>query len=160
LYEHHSGWLNRFERHTHHPDEQPVSLGDAKVLVFGMGRTGTAAYQYLQKKNIQVVGLDSDPSKVEILKQQKINIEFADAEDPLFWQGLNMGEVSAVILSMSDLESKMIAARKLRERGFRGKIVSHSLYPEEADKINQAGADITYLTMSQAGVGLAEHLLD
>jgi predicted Kef-type K+ transport protein len=160
LYERHSGWLNRFERQTHHPDEQPVSLGDATVLVFGMGRTGTAAYEYLQQKNIQVVGLDSDPTKVEILKQQNFNIEFADAEDPLFWQGLDMGEVSAVILSMSDLESKMIAARKLRKRGFTGKIVSHSLYPEEAEKINLAGADTTYLTMSQAGVGLAEHLLN
>ena len=132
----------------------------AEVLVFGMGRTGSSAYNYLLQQNIKLTSLDSDPAKVETLKEQGFNIAFADAEDPLFWQGLDMGNVSAVILSMSDLESKMIAAKKLRERGFTGKIVSHCLYPEEAEQINAAGADTTYLTMSQAGVGLAEHILN
>ncbi|MEM7238080.1 MAG: cation:proton antiporter, partial [Pseudomonadota bacterium] len=36
--------LQRFERITRHPDEQPTDLGDADVLIFGMGRTGSAAY--------------------------------------------------------------------------------------------------------------------
>ena len=160
LYERYCGILNRFERHTHHPDQQPVSLDDAEVLVFGMGRTGSSAYNYLLQRNVKLTSLDSDPAKVETLKEQGFNIAFADAEDPLFWQGLDMGNVSAVILSMSDLESKMIAAKKLRERGFAGKIVSHCLYPEEAEQINAAGADTTYLTMSQAGVGLAGHILN
>lgn len=159
LYEMSCGFLRRFERQTRHPDEQPVSLGDAEILIFGMGRTGSSAYHYLQKRNFNLVGLDSDPAKVESLKQQGFNVAFADAEDPLFWQELDMGKVSSIILSTSDLESKMIAAKKLRERGFNGKIVSHCLYPEEAEQINAAGADTTYLTMSQAGVGLAEHLL-
>ncbi len=125
-----------------------------------MGRTGTSAYNHLHRHNIKLVALDSDPAKVDALKRQGFNVAFADAEDPLFWQELDMGQVSAVILSMSDLESKMIAAKKLRERGFKGRVVSHCLYPDEAERINAAGADITYLTMSQAGVGLAEHLLN
>lgn len=159
LYERHCDFLNRFQRDARHLDEQPVSLGDARVLVFGMGRTGTSAYHYLQKHNVKTIALDSDPTKVETLKQQGFTIAFADAEDPLFWQELEMNNVSSVILSMSDIESKIIAAKKLRQKGFTGQVVSHCLYPDEAELINAAGANTTYLTMSQAGVALAEHLL-
>jgi hypothetical protein len=59
---------------------------------------------------------------------------------------------------MSDLEAKLIAARKLREAGFTGLIVSHSMHGDEAKAIIAAGADHTYLTMSEAGLGLAERV--
>ena len=59
---------------------------------------------------------------------------------------------------MSDLEAKVIAARKLREAGFSGLIVSHSMHADEARSIIAAGADHTYLTMSEAGLGLAERV--
>ena len=37
-----------------------MSLGDAEVLIMGMGRTGSAAYEYLQHKT-HLAALDSDP---------------------------------------------------------------------------------------------------
>lgn len=160
LYEKLSRRLGVLERNTLHPDQQPVSLGDAEILVFGMGRTGTAAYDHLCARGAKLVALDSDLGKVDSHRQSGRHILFADAEDPIFWQQLDLRCISAVILSMSDIESKVIAAQQLRARGFSGLIVSHSLYPDEAELINSAGADNTYLTMSQAGVGLAEHLLE
>ena len=53
LYERLAKRLIPLERNIRHPDEQPVSLGDAQVLVMGMGRTGRAAYDYLQEKGYQ-----------------------------------------------------------------------------------------------------------
>ena len=76
----------------------------------------------------------------------------------MFWQGLDFGKVEAIILSMNDVEAKMIAAKKLRNAGFSGFIVSHSMHDDEARDIIAAGADQTYLTMSEAGVGIAEHV--
>ena len=157
LYEKVAYWLIPFERNTGHPDEQPVSLGDADVLIMGLGRTGTAAYEHLDER-CHLVGLDSDPARVEFHKQLNHNVFFADAEDQVFWQNLDLGRVTAVILTMNDAEAKIIAARKLREAGFSGLVVSHSMYQEEAEKILEAGADRAYLTMSEAGVGLAEHV--
>ena len=55
-----------------------------------------------------------------------------------------------------ELQAKLIAARKLRERGFRGPIVSQALYEDHLERITAAGADHTYLTFHHAGVGLAE----
>jgi predicted Kef-type K+ transport protein len=149
--------LMKFERNIHHPDEQPVSLGGAQVLIMGMGRTGSAAYHYLQP-DISLIAMDSDPAKVAKLQQQGFNVFYADAEDQVFWQGLNFGSVQAVILSMNDVEAKVIAARKLRKIGFSGEVVSHSMHDDEANQIIAAGADETYLTMSEAGVGIAEHV--
>ena len=63
-------------------------------------------------------------------------------------------------MAMNDLEAKLIAARKLRERGFRGPIVSQALYEDHVARITAAGADYTYLTFHQAGVGLAERAWD
>lgn len=160
LYERLARRLIPLERNIRHPDEQPVSLGDARVLVIGMGRTGAAAYEHLARHAVPVIALDSDPTKVEQQRLMGRNIAFADAEDQLFWQEVDLDQLNSVILSMNDVESKVIAAQQLRLRGFKGLVLSHSIYPDEADKINAAGANKTYQTMSQAGVGLAEHLLE
>ncbi len=157
LYERLARRLIPFERNIHHPDEQPVSLGDAEVLIMGMGRTGTAAYEYL-KDQCKLVALDSDPARVQLHQSLNHNIFFADAEDQMFWQGLDFGSVRAVILSINEAEAKRIAAQKLRQSGFTGLIVSHSMHEDEAKEIIAAGADQSYLTMSEAGVGIAEHV--
>ena len=157
LYEKLCRFLLPFERDIHHPDEQPVSLGDAEVLIMGMGRTGTAAYGFLQD-DYKLAALDSDPSRVEQHKKEGRNVFFADAEDQIFWQGLDFGNVEAVILSINDVEAKRIAARKLRKYGFTGLVVSHSMHKDEAEAIIRDGADRTYLTMQEAGVGLAQHV--
>jgi hypothetical protein len=70
-----------------------------------------------------------------------------------------MPNIEAVILALNDEEAKVIATHKLRERCFEGLVVSHALYEDIAARIQQAGADRTYLTMSEAGAGLAEHVL-
>lgn len=160
LYERWSHRLDGFESQRRHPDEQPVSLGETEVLILGMGRTGTAAYETLWAGNPRTMGLDSDPAKIEKHKAKGRNVLYADAEDTGFWQGLDIPNLKAVILATHDLEGKVIAARKLRERGFAGQIVAHTLYEDEAAQIRAAGADEAYLTMNETGVALASHTLD
>jgi len=157
LYERLAKRLIPLERDIRHPDEQPLALGDADVLIMGMGRTGSAAYDYLQDK-CRLVALDSDPARVIMHQKLGNNIFFADAEDQMFWERLDYGCLRAVILSLNEAEAKHIATRKLREAGFKGLVVSHSMHQDEARAIIAAGADQTYLTMSEAGVGLAEHV--
>jgi len=50
LYERLARRLIPIGRDLRHPDEQPVSLGAADILIMGMGRTGTAAYDYLDAR--------------------------------------------------------------------------------------------------------------
>jgi len=156
LYERFENRLRAFERDTMHPDEQPTEIGDVDVLIFGMGRTGTAAYQYLAEQDFKLLGLDADTYKAKAHVEAGRNVMFADAEDSNFWSGCNIGGIKAVILAMDDIEAKLIAARSLRKRGFTGPVISHAMHDSHRQQIIDAGADFTYLTMSQAGVGLAE----
>ena len=71
-----------------------------------------------------------------------------------------MPSVESVVLAMSDIEGKLIAARMLRKLGFTGYIVAHTMYADEAERIREAGANQAYLTMSETGVALASHLVE
>jgi predicted Kef-type K+ transport protein len=148
--------LRAFERDTVHPDEQPRNMGDADVLIFGMGRTGSAAYQCMEEQGFKALGLDADTYKAKAHQDAGRNVMFADAEDSNFWRSCNLNQIKAAILAMDDLEAKLIAARSLRQRGFSGPIVAHALHEAHQDQIREAGADYTYLTMNQAGKNLAQ----
>ncbi|MDJ0822813.1 MAG: cation:proton antiporter [Paracoccaceae bacterium] len=152
--------LQPFERPTRHPDEQPRDLGDANVLVFGMGRTGSAAYEQLVELGMRPVGLDADIYKAAAQADAGRNAIFADAEDSNFWNSVNLTNIEAAVLAMDDIEAKLIAARTLRSKRFNGPIVSHALYEEHVEEISQAGADQTYLTMREAGRSLAGHAVE
>ncbi len=151
LYDRFEARLIRFERDTVHPDEQPKELGDAQVLVFGMGRTGTASYVHLEDLGLRVVGLDADTYKADAHREAGRNVEFADAEDADFWRTCDFSRLEAVVLAMDDIDAKVNAARNLRSAGFSGPIVSHALHEDHQALLVEAGADTTYLTMTQAG---------
>ncbi len=151
--------LSRFERESAHPDEIPPDLGSARALIMGMGRTGTAAYDKLSESISELVGMDADPYRVAENQQNQRNVILADAEDADLWRSVQIDGLEVVVLAMDDLEAKLIAARKLRERGFTGPIISHALYEEHVEQIKAAGADQTHLTMREAGFSLAGHAL-
>jgi len=157
LYERLEEFLAQFEQTRAHPDEQAADLGDAQILIIGMGRTGTAAYDFLKARTERLIGLDADPYRVKDQVEAGRNVVYTDAEDANFWHGVDLGGIEAVVLAMDDIESKLIAARSLRALGFQGPIVSHALYEDHVERIIAAGANKTYLTMYEAGVGLAKH---
>ncbi|WP_106476970.1 cation:proton antiporter family protein [Phytohalomonas tamaricis] len=160
LFERFEPKLLRFETSTKHPDEQTASLGDATFLIMGMGRTGTAAYEQLRQHTSLVIGIDADPSRIDNHISENRNVAYADAEDPSFWHGLDLSNIRTAVLTLSDAESKIFATQQLRKHGFKGSIVAHALYTDEADAIREAGATHTYLTMQEAGMGLATHAWD
>ncbi|MBL8251870.1 MAG: cation:proton antiporter [Candidatus Competibacter sp.] len=159
-------WLSRFERAERHPDEQPVSFGKTQILILGMGHTGTAAYDFLKKRQHvpeahkvrMVSGIDSDLVKVERHIHEGRRVVYADAEDPGFWHRLHLDGIKAVMLAMPDPEAKRIATEQLRQHGFEGLIGAISSYPEEEQALKAAGADMTFLAYNEVGVGLAEHV--
>ncbi len=144
--------LLRFERNTYHPDEQPVNLGGATVLVLGMGRTGSAAYDFFKEKGLSVAGVDSDPTKAE----NERHVSYGDIEDVGFWHQLDIAGLKAITLATPDLESKLIAARELRKAGFTGQLFAGINFQDEAAPLHEAGVNQTYLLMTGAGIGIAE----
>jgi len=135
-----------------------VSLGQAHILIMGMGRIGTGAYDFLSARGERVVGLDSDPGKVARQLAQHRRVLYADAEDPGFWGRLEIGEIDAVLLALPDPQANQIAALHLRRRGFGGPIGAAARHKDEEAAIVDAGADMTFNVYDEAGVGFAEHV--
>jgi len=160
IYEFFEGFLQRWETDRHHPDDEPVSLGHSHVVILGMGRVGTGAYDEFTSLGHRTVGLDSDPGKAELHRKAGRRVLYADAEDPGFWSHLDLGSVEQVVLTMPELEAKLIATRQLRKRGFTGKISATVLFTEEVDPLRRAGADQVYDYHDGIGVGLAHLALE
>ena len=159
LYERLEPILCRFERRTRHPDHAPMSLGRARSLVFGMGRTGVSAYSALADRDMRPLGLDSDPAKIERHRRDGRRVIYGDAEDPELWDDVSISGLEAVILALPDLEARLHAIESLRERDFTGVISTVSMYPEEEEPLREAGADVIAHPLSEAGFGLAEQSL-
>lgn len=157
LYEHYEPLLCRFETRRKHPDDEPISLGNANIAILGMGRVGTGAYDFLKQRSARVIGLDSDPGKIHRHREQGRRVLYADAEDPGFWSRLELDNLEGILLAMPDPEAKCIAARQLRRRGYKGLISATNVYPEEETMILDAGATTTFNYFTEAGVGFAEH---
>jgi len=160
LYQRFASFLEGFEQQRKHPDEEPASFGEAEILIMGMGRTGSAAYDFMVPRNPRVIGLDADPYTVSTQTAAGRNVVYTDVEDSNFWHGVDLSGIRAVVLAMDHVDAKTMAARELRAKGFAGPIVSHALHEDHVALIRAAGADETYLTMHEAGVGLAEHVCE
>ncbi len=158
LYQRLEGRLVRLERPERHPDDEPVALGSAQVIVMGMGRVGTGAYDFLTQRGERVVGLDSDPGKVQRHLGEGRRVLYADADDPGFWHNLKLEDIKAILLAMPDAQAKQIASAQLRRCGYTGLISATSVYAEESEAITAAGCDLTFNYFDQVGVGFAEHV--
>lgn len=143
-----------------HPDEQPLLLGRSHILVLGMGRSGTAAYDFLKGHGMRVAGLDSDPTKVARHRKAGRRVLFADAEDPGLWQNLQLDEVKSVLITMPDAQSTSLSAKELRAHGFKGMIGATTRHHDEDRSLLDAGVDRIFLTYEESGVGLAEHIVE
>ncbi len=120
LYERFETFLNRFEKAKRHPDQQPISLGSASVLIFGLGRTGSAAYEWLRDQGKTVAGLDSDPAKLELGRAKGYRALYGDAEDVQLWADLRLESIELILLAMPDLEAKQRALDYSRKQGYAG----------------------------------------
>ena len=160
LYERWGPTLDRFETRHRHQDDAVINLGRAEIAIVGMGRVGTGAYDALRAQGKRVVGLDSDPGKIQRHLQQGRRVVFADAEDPGFWLRLKLNSVRAVLLALPELEAKVIAIAQLRRRGYDGFISATHVFPEEREPVLATGASATYNYFDEAGAGFAEHCVE
>ena len=148
----------RFESEEHHPGDEPISLGSAHVVVRGMDRVGTGTYDFLTNRHERVVGLDSDPGKIERHRSEGRRVLYVDADDPGFWHRLSINGIKPILLAMPGLESKQIATLDLRRKEYTEIIGATSKFAEESKSIESAGCDLSFNYYGEVGLGFAEHV--
>jgi voltage-gated potassium channel Kch len=160
LYDRLDRWLSPLQKARRHPDDAPITFGGSEVLIVGMGRVGSGAYDFLHAGERQAVGIDSDPAKIQRHLKEGRRVVYADAEDPGFWERLNFSRLQAIMLAVPDLGPKLFASSQIRRRGFDGLLSATYVYPEELEQVLRAGCDVAYNYFTEAGVGFAAHTLE
>jgi hypothetical protein len=150
LFESVEKYLAKFETSGEHPDEATVKIGGAKLLIIGMGEVGVSVYAFEN----YVIGFDSDPDKVNKLKEEGFNVIYADAEHANFWLHLDKNHLECIILTTSCTDTSILATTQIRKSGFRRPIIAHSTYSDDARKLMEAGADDSYAATEEAGCAL------
>ncbi len=152
-------FLQRFESTKSRSDAEPNTLGVSNYLVVGMGRTGTAAYDFLASRGEKVVGFDTDPEVLEKQRQRKRRVVYGDANSKNLWENLDINTLRGVVVSMREESAKLNIIESLRKRGFTGNISAMIESKEQGEELKRAGVDTMGSPLVQAGVELAEKVV-
>ena len=162
MYVHWRHTLHFFQRRSRLPGDEMIHAGKAQVVVFGMGRVGTGAYDYLRSQWGDVVlGIDINDDYVERHRAAGRNIAHGDATDADFWaRAERSGHVKLALLAFSDHESNMAVAELLREQGFELELASVAQYPDDEQTLREAGVHRVFNFYASAGENFAEHVVE
>ena len=141
-----------------HPDDAPIVLAPARVLVLGMGRVGHSVYDRLvDEYGLPVIGVENDPLKASELAEQGVRVLDADATETDFWdRAVGVGELELLVLAMPFHGSNLVALERIEELGVTGTIAVVAQYDDERDELLQRGADVAFHIYEGTGVGLAD----
>ena len=150
-------WLGKWQRSGRPRDARPETLGRARFVVVGMGRVGTAAYDYFADRMQCPAGVDEDPGRLAEHRSTGRRVLYGDARDATLWSDLGLETVEAVVLALPDRDSTLAAVRALREAGFDGPVSALTTDPDGRAALIDAGASAVYLSGEQVGRALARH---
>ena len=150
--------LIKFQTQQRLPEQAPVDIGDAKILVMGMGRVGTGAYGYLRKNfGDVIIGFEENLRKVKRHREAGRKIMVGDASDRELWQRIPHHQVEQVILALSNHAETLQVAKLLRNNGYQGVIAAVANYPDQVEELKLLGV-IAFNIFAEAGAGFAEHV--
>jgi voltage-gated potassium channel Kch len=155
--------LQRFERANLLPSEQLINPGNVSVIIFGMGRVGSGAYDALHLRvSDGLLGVDFDRYTVEQHRNAGRHVVRGSVTDPDFWERFQIDHraVSLVMLAMPNQQENLYAVNQLRRSGYTGKLAAIAKYPDDLEALRQAGADSVFNLYAEAGTGFANHASD
>ncbi|GAB6053971.1 cation:proton antiporter [Magnetospira thiophila] len=161
LYARFRSLLKRLESKKRLPGDENIVLGDGRILIFGMGRVGLAAYDQVHEQlGDCILGIDQDEIRVQNLAASGRNVVLGDATSLEFWSRLDQGAQGAdfVLLALPNQSANLAAARQLRQRAYIGPIVATAKYPDELELLKANGVDEVFNIYSEAGASAATRL--
>jgi hypothetical protein len=160
IYERMQKLLDRFETGRRLAEELPADPGDARAVVIGMGRVGTQAYDKLEALlGDTVVGVDHDVDVVEAHLAAGRNVVEGDPADPEFVARTKKdNQIELVLLSTGEIRSDLATIHALRQRDQHRKIAATATWPEDAEALREAGANLVFSIYADAGADFAQHV--
>jgi Kef-type K+ transport system membrane component KefB len=145
-------WLGPFEQKG--TLREPGDAGARRregytVVIFGLGRFGTAVGMRLAKRGARVLGVDFNPQAVRRWRELGLATEFGDATDPEFVADLPLARAEWIVSTvpihptgLSHEDTRRTLIQLVHMSGFRGRIAVASHSSKDTESLFAAGADI------------------
>lgn len=166
IYSRLKSFLLKFETRHRLLYDRTIDIGDAEILIFGMGTLGLSTYDHLIEVHGQkVLGLDYNMERVAALRKEGKNVIKDDATDLEFWEMVEGMEkekkqVKLVVLCLEDHKAHLFAIEKLKSINYSGRVVATAQHDDEVDELRRLGIDSAFNLYSEAGIGLADHVFE
>ncbi|MEH6649623.1 MAG: NAD-binding protein [Motiliproteus sp.] len=128
--------MRPFQSNARLPCDTLANLKGADILIMGMGRVGSGAYDAMNDAyGIRVCGIDSDTRQVTRLQQAGRNVILGDAEDADFWEEVEQATLKLVMLAMPTLGDMVQTVTRLPKIGDHGPITAVAKYEDERSQL-------------------------
>lgn len=151
-------WFKRFERVRRLPEEALFDVGQAQILILGMGRIGMGAYDELASLGHTVIGVEVVQERFLQHRNAKRQVIHADATDRAFWHRINHCGIHTVLLAMPMHAQNLLSLTQLQASGFVGQVSAIVSHADQEDELHQKGVNSTFNLYAEAGAGFAEHV--
>lgn len=153
--------LKRFQSTRLHREDRPVRVGDAQILIMGMGRIGSGVYDALKLTyGEKVMGIDYDHHTILTHRKLGRRVIIGDALDSDFWHKLQLThKVELILLAMPDHNGNRFAAEQLTKiDGYNFKVAAIAHHKEDEKELNELGVTPVYNIYMEAGSAFARHV--
>jgi Kef-type K+ transport system membrane component KefB len=144
IYEFIAPALRIFERKNPYNDISFHSFTQEKadVIILGLGRFGEKITNILDTyKDTSYLGVDYDPSTIELLRAKGKNVFYGDLEDPEMLNYIPYQDSKCIISTVPNREQSMQLIRTLRQNNYMGRIFLTSLNKKDYHLLKTCGAD-------------------
>ena len=138
-----------------------------QVVIFGLGRMGTAIALRLQSQGKRVLGMDFNPAAVKRWKKLGLATEYGDVTDAEFISELPLRHAEWVVSSIPQHHTGLTFedARKTivqltRAVGYRGKVAVVSHHDTETEELKMSGVDLVLEPFQDAAERACELLYE
>ncbi|PKF50526.1 cation:proton antiporter family protein [Enterovibrio nigricans] len=143
-----------------HQNDQLIDLGKANVVILGMGRIGSGAYDEMNEAYPKgVLGIEAREDSVDKHVGEGRRVIHGDATDPDFWSRVTSSKhIELILLAMPNSQANTIAMEQIQQLGFKGKVAAIARYADELEQLQELGVDAAFNIYREAGSGFARHV--
>lgn len=159
LYRRHAARFQSYQRGDRLPEEEMESLGDATIVVLGMGRVGRGIYKHLMDEDAgKVIGVEENLTRVNKLRAAGYRCIHGDASDRDFWERSNLADRDLIFSSLSNHRENVSVVKLARLLGYTNTLAVSSYFEDDKLQLESMGC-VAFNIYANVGTGFAKHVL-
>jgi len=138
-------------------DKSTMEKKNYDVILFGLGRYGSAIAHQLRKDNFRLLAVDFNPDEVRRWRETGYDVVYGDACDQEFTASLPLSAAKWVVsalpqhdLGLTHEDPRLVLIDGLKRQKFVGRIAVSTHQPNEVKVLQVKGADLVFLPFYDA----------